>query len=535
MTRMNRIPEFQGRWLLYLAGPVITALWLVSMGLVVKKELLPRIWLPSATSGYKSILSSLPVYRDEWMGLYFQDIKVGYTHLSIYPYKKEEEQGYLMTNQTNLILSLLGKKTKVRTRGHVFIGADFQLKDFKFSLNADQYQIQFTGHLSDRTLWVEIDSGSTKSTRSIPVKKDIILAHSLTPFLLMGKLEPGDRHTVNLFDPLSLSIRPAVIEVAEKEILKFDGKEMETIVVNTSYQGLEVKAWVSPEGEVLRQETSMGWVMVKETQDQVLPLGREPGLDILEAVSVPASIVLESPRELKYLKVKIKGIEPVDVGTSGPRQRWLNPDEGILEITCEVIDKNKIYSLPLDKSFVLSPFQSLSDTEEVDDIKEPDRNAENLREYLRATSFIQSDDERIIQQAKRIIQDEKNAWAAACKISDWVYKSVKKVPTFSVPSSIDVLNTKEGDCNEHTYLFTALARSVGIPTSVCVGLVYFEKRFYYHAWPRVYVGQWVNMDPTLNQHICDATHIRLLEGELADQARLVGMIGKIKIDILDYH
>ncbi len=86
-----------------------------------------------------------------------------------------------------------------------------------------------------------------------------------------------------------------------------------------------------------------------------------------------------------------------------------------------------------------------------------------------------------------------------------------KVLAVSVPSARDILKVMSGDCNEHTYLFTALARSVGLPAKVTVGIVYNEGIFYYHAWPSVYVGRWVEMEPIFGQHAVDATHIKLLE------------------------
>ena len=50
-----------------------------------------------------------------------------------------------------------------------------------------------------------------------------------------------------------------------------------------------------------------------------------------------------------------------------------------------------------------------------------------------------------------------------------------------------MLRTKVGDCNEHTALYVAMARALGIPARIAVGLVYIHGAFYYHAWPEVYL------------------------------------------------
>jgi transglutaminase-like putative cysteine protease len=87
-------------------------------------------------------------------------------------------------------------------------------------------------------------------------------------------------------------------------------------------------------------------------------------------------------------------------------------------------------------------------------------------EYLNATIFIQSKDPQIVGLAREIIKGEKDPIVAARLIYDWVYKNIEKVPTITIPMATDVLKTKKGDCNEHTILFTALARASGIPAKI---------------------------------------------------------------------
>jgi transglutaminase-like putative cysteine protease len=84
-----------------------------------------------------------------------------------------------------------------------------------------------------------------------------------------------------------------------------------------------------------------------------------------------------------------------------------------------------------------------------------------------------------------------------------------------------------------------MARSIGIPARIAVGLAYAHGAFYYHAWPEVYIdegsgrGLWLPVDPTFNEFPADATHLRLLRGGLDRQAAILPIIGKVKMDILD--
>ena len=84
---------------------------------------------------------------------------------------------------------------------------------------------------------------------------------------------------------------------------------------------------------------------------------------------------------------------------------------------------------------------------------------------------------------------ETDAERAALKLKDWVYREIAKEPTVSIPNALQVLESKKGDCNEHTVLFNALARAAGIPAKTVVGVVYLRGAFFYHAWSEVWLGR----------------------------------------------
>jgi hypothetical protein len=152
---------------------------------------------------------------------------------------------------------------------------------------------------------------------------------------------------------------------------------------------------------------------------------------------------------------------------------------------------------------------------------------------LAAEPLLQVNDREIVALAVRIAGNERDPAVVAQRINQWVYDSLEKEITISVPSAVQVLRTRRGDCNEHTQLYVALARAAGIPARIATGLAYVNGKFYYHAWPEVRLRDWVAVDPTFGQFPADAAHLRFVRGGLARQGELLRLIGNLRLEVLD--
>ncbi|MEZ4272638.1 MAG: transglutaminase-like domain-containing protein [Myxococcota bacterium] len=153
-------------------------------------------------------------------------------------------------------------------------------------------------------------------------------------------------------------------------------------------------------------------------------------------------------------------------------------------------------------------------------------------EFLKATPFIQSDAPRLQEIAKEVVGDAEDVLTATSRISAYVYKHIRDeyVPAYS--NALEALDSGRGDCTEHSILFVAMARAVGIPARVAVGIAYWPPGdgFGWHAWAEVQAGKsWFSVDPTWNQPIADVTHVKLADGGPEQQARIVMLLGRLKI------
>jgi transglutaminase-like putative cysteine protease len=161
-------------------------------------------------------------------------------------------------------------------------------------------------------------------------------------------------------------------------------------------------------------------------------------------------------------------------------------------------------------------------------------------QYLVSTPTLPVQHLDIQKKAREVVGDAADRTEATQRLVDFVFDYVAKEPTVGVPNGLEVLYSRRGDCNEHTALFSSLARAAGIPTRIAAGVVYSTSigakgAFYYHAWPEVRLGgptDWVPVDPTFGQFPADATHLKLVEGDLDRQVEILGVIGRLKLAVV---
>jgi hypothetical protein len=156
-----------------------------------------------------------------------------------------------------------------------------------------------------------------------------------------------------------------------------------------------------------------------------------------------------------------------------------------------------------------------------------------FRGELAEEPLLQAHNPEIIRKAVAIIGDERGPKMIAQKLHAWVSDSIAKVATYGVPNALAVLHAMKGDCNEHTQLYVALVRSLGIPARVATGLLYVNGKFYYNAWAEVWLGDWVAVDPTFGEFPADAAHLRFVLDGLSRQSELLQLMGNLKIKVLE--
>jgi transglutaminase-like putative cysteine protease len=165
----------------------------------------------------------------------------------------------------------------------------------------------------------------------------------------------------------------------------------------------------------------------------------------------------------------------------------------------------------------------------------PSPAGEPTGDYLQPSVSVPSEAHAIRDRARTIVGDASTAGEQIRLLLDWIQKNIERAPVDTF-SALDVLQTRQAECQGHAYLYSAFARSLGIPTRVVNGLVYSEQfnGFLYHSWSESFVdGRWHAVDPTFGQTEADATHIEVVQGEsAADVLPLIDWVGKVRIRVL---
>ena len=484
--------------------------WLALMLWLVRFEAFPELFTHTL-AGYEGLLAKDLLVSDSWMRLSYEGDPIGYSHTSIDINETSADHRYEVKNRVHLRLKLMGLLQDVHVDTTTLLDAVYALQSFSFSLASKGYDARVEGtRVRDTHFDVTFRTGSILQHTELDIPDDVVLYSPMTEMALK-QLAPGQELSMLTLDPATLTTSKILIRALRKESLVVQGETQEATVLQTEFRGMAVTTWVDSSGKVLRQETPFGWNMERCSPEDAFEAvkGAKETDDMLAGMAIPCTRVIENPRHCQRLRVRLRGVRFSVSDLESNRQHVDAVEDAFTDLT---IDAGTIpASLP----------------------REAAAPPAAMKPFLASSLTIQADAPPIMAKAAEIVAGTDDPVVRAKRILAWVDTEVGNSMKVSLPSALEVLQTLEGDCNEHTYLFVALARASGIPAKVVVGLAYHEGAFYYHAWPAVYLGAWVEMDPTWGQTGVDATHIALAEGELTSQLQVVRTMGQLAIEILE--
>src|SRR5688572_13726742 len=442
----------------------------------------------------------------QWRGVYYRGEKIGFTVSQV----QATDDGFELQEDGRLQFSLLGSVTPAILRTTARVNRDFSLQSFDFSLDPGTGPMAIKGRLDGLRLSLELSSASGSRTETRDLEEAPALMLSVGRRLASEGLVSGATRQWTVFDPATMQNAPVTIAIDDREVVQSGGRPIPAFKVQMTFSGLTTTAWVTDTGEIVREESPMGLIAVLETQAQAMALSVSNRMreDMLQASAIVPAMgrhTIVEPRNVSRLRLRVSGADLTGADLQGQGQ---HVDGNVIEL----IDPRELVAGPAPG---------------------------DLDRYLRPEPFIESDAPEIRAEAERLVQGVTGTRARAERLTREINSLVEKRPTVSLPSAREVLRTRVGDCNEHTVLFVAMARALGIPARINVGVAYVHGAFYYHAWPEVYIdegkgrGLWLPVDPTFNQFPADATHVRFARGGLDKQAAILPLVGKMQMAVDD--
>ena len=422
-------------------------------------------------------------------GIYIQNVRVGQLKRIIMPARN----GYKIFEEGRMKIRFLEEKSELAMNLYGDVDEQYRVRSFVFQLNSGKEKIDIKGELQNGEAVVSVSARGQPNVYHIPMKEPPILVSGIMPYLVKKGFEGGaGALSIPIFDPSTLTSYDANISLLGWEKVKMDDQLVRAFHVKTVFKGVEIHGWVDEGGSVVKELSPLGLTIQKEKAAKQ----ETSFFDARLFSSIETTGTIQDPRHTGFLKARIDARE--DLKKVMGRYYELQGD--LLEI---------------------SPAR-------------PARINLDPEKYVSASAFVNSDDNQIKAIVPTILKNRQTPKEKVAAIQEWVFKNVKKVPTFSLPTAKDVFLKRVGDCNEHAVLFAAIARAAGIPCVIVSGMVYASDGFYYHAWNLVHVdGAWIPVDSTFGQFPADVTHIILAVGDISDAIEIMQFLRNIRIQVVE--
>lgn len=456
-----------------------------------------------AISGQEADCSEYSGYR---MDIYSGENRIGHSNTSF----ERVDESTVVSSDSVMNITVMGKTGTVKIDSEYTV-VNNEIKEFSYKLVSDSGGMELDGTRVNDGFVIKNKDRTRKAPLPAGEKKYILPA--LLPQALMSKgLETGKNYSFYIFDPVTFYTGGDIdklkvdISVGELEEVNTPAGEYNAYRINMQFLGADSYLWITPEGLKVKEYAPPGFTfyLSKAGHEQRIPLS---SLDITEKTAISLSDGINNPEDLKRLRVRIGGMDSLEGLDLHDGYRQFLRGNHLEVVTTESVQ---------------GPFQQAAGGDGETD------------HYLRGSSLINVSDTKIVEKVREITDGETDNERKVRLINSWVFDNMKKEPRMSIPDSSEVLEGMKGDCNEHTVLFTALARASGIPAKVVMGLVYLEGRFHYHAWSEVFTDRWIAVDPTLGQYPADATHIKILEGDISRSPEIIKVVGRMKLDVIYY-
>ncbi|MBN1918344.1 MAG: transglutaminase domain-containing protein [Verrucomicrobia bacterium] len=445
-----------------------------------------------------------------WYGVYVVDRKAGYTSTRFEPAERDGAPVLIERVALRLAMQVGGERSTMRFEERRIFEAH---PPYRLLLVESE---EWSDNVSER-LRVERDgdeftvtrvAGGRTTAKRVPASMETLRDRCALGALVRRGGKPGETATYVEFDANVLEDVEHTATVKGVVEEQWAGVQQRVFVVTRPHRDMARTLRYLEDGTLIRAALSdVLEVRLEDEKEATRPPGRRELYEVRREVRVEGLDVKGA--EIARLTLAIAGM-PDGLLVERPTQRVQRRENGALVVTLTAS------AMPAEPAI-------------------SDEDRAKLAEHLEATEEFQSDHRSVRRRARLIVDEGDDPLERARAICRWVQRHVQASSRRNSRTALDVLRRLEGDCTEHTLLFVALCRAAGVPARQVDGYVYAgpaERTFGMHRWAQVYVGSWVDVDPTYGQVPADPTHIALdIEG--AKWHALVKAFDTLRIEVID--
>lgn len=462
--------------------------------------------------------------KEEWSAVFMGGARVGHSHNTLRRIEGEEPILRLAADM-RMTVKRMGQSVSM---GVVAIYEEEErtgrITGFGRELDASVMSMAFRGEVKDGKLRLRKPGAPEPE---VTAWDDTLLGPMAIERRLSAKeFKPGMEaafrtYSLDFFKPVELRFA-----IQGKETVEIWGERKElwkAEVTQDAMPGIATTVWMTDGGDSLKTRTqALGSEILVMRAPRSIALGEvEPAEVFLEAGVVRLERAIPRPREARRVDYRLRfdNSDALELNLEGPRQETLSREGS--EVTLRV----SVQPPPAEASVEAALVE---------------------RRYLGPSSYIQSDDPAIRAAAEEAAGDAQHPWEVAKRLDAWVFDHIEdKDLAVGFASAAETLETRHGDCTEHSVLLAALLRARGIPARLAFGVAYFldpetgEPGMGGHVWNEVWIDGWHSLDATLAKAFVDAARIKLGDAALDGPAvgsellGLVSVLGSTQIEILE--
>jgi hypothetical protein len=240
-----------------LLGPLLAGgavlFWLLMNGLLLKREIEYR-GLDQYRRGVVDFLGE-QVRRERWMGIFRQRKRIGHTGFAIERRLEPGVVGYRIWFSTRIDVDLFGQGGFIALEGSALLDAEMAPESLSAegTLAAVDFRLEGRREAEAFLLRALDGSGRVLLERPFPLR-DLHFGDGLAPVPPMARAAVGQSFRLQVFDPLFRELSESETRVVGEGSREVDGLLVDCLELETRYRGMTFRSFVTPDGEVLRQE-----------------------------------------------------------------------------------------------------------------------------------------------------------------------------------------------------------------------------------------------------------------------------------------